>query len=92
MTQFTGLLRQQDITIRMAGKGCWRNNVFVERLWRSIKCEEVYLHAYEAVSQARQSIGRFIDSYNTPRPHSRLQARTPDVVYFDSRPALKQAA
>ena len=70
----------------MDGKGCWRDNVFVERLWRSIKYEEVYLHAYESVSQARNGIGRYIEFYNTRRPHSSLQARTPDVVYFDSLP------
>jgi len=89
---FIGLLRQHSIAISMDGKGCWRDNVFVERLWRSIKYEEVYLHAYASVSQAREGIGRYIDFYNTRRPHSRLQARTPDVVYFDSQPALKQAA
>lgn len=91
-TAFTGLLRQHEIAISMDGKGCWRDNVFVERLWRSIKYEEVYLHAYASVNQAREGIGRYISFYNTRRPHSRLQARTPDVVYFDSRPALKQAA
>lgn len=66
--------------------------VVVERLWRSIKHEEVYLHAYTSVSQARASIGRYIAFCNTRRPHSRLRARTPDVVYFESLPALKQAA
>jgi putative transposase len=76
----------------MDGKGCWRDNVSVERLWRSIKYEEVYLHAYASVSQARAGIGRYIAFYNTRPPHSRLQARTRDVVYFDSLPALKQAA
>ncbi len=91
-TAFTGLLRQHGIAISMDGKGCWRDNVFVERLWRSIKYEEVYLHAYESVSQAREGIGRYLAFYNTRRPHSSLKARTPDVVYFDSRSALKQAA
>ncbi len=74
------------IRISMDGKGCWRDNVFIERLWRSIKYEEVYLHAYESVGQARTGIGRYIEFYNTRRPHSSLQARTPDVVYFDSLP------
>ena len=83
---FTGLLHDHGIRISMDGKGCWRDNVFIERLWRSIKYEEVYLHAYESVSQARTGIGRYIDCYNTRRPHSSLQARTPDVVYFDSLP------
>jgi putative transposase len=83
---FTGLLTEHGIRISMDGKGCWRDNVFIERLWRSIKYEEVYLHAYESVSQARAGIGRYIQFYNTRRPHSSLQARTPDVVYFDSLP------
>jgi len=70
-----------------AGQGnCRQPNVFIERLWRSIKYEEVYLHAYESVGQARTGIGRYIEFYNTRRPHSSLQARTPDVVYFDSLP------
>jgi len=81
---FTGLLHGHGIRISMDGKGCWRDNVFVERLWRSIKYEEVYLHAYETVSAAREGIGRYINFYNTRRPHSSHQARTPDVVYFAS--------
>ena len=81
---FTGLLLEHGIRISMDGKGCWRDNVFIERVWRSIKYEEVYLHAYEAVSAAREGIGRYINFYNTRRPHSSLQARTPDVVYFAS--------
>jgi len=83
---FTGLLNDHGIRISMDGKGCWRDNVFVERLWRSIKYEEVYLHAYESVSQARTGIARYIDFYNTRRPHSSLGAHTPDVVYFTSLP------
>ena len=83
---FTGLLTDHGIRISMDGKGCWRDNVFIERLWRSIKYEEVYLHAYESVGQARTGIGRYIEFYNTRRPHSSLQARTPDVVYFDWLP------
>jgi len=89
---FTGLLQQHGIAISMDGKGCWRDNVFIERLWRSIKYEEVYLHAYDSVSQAREGIGRYIVFYNSQRPHSSLQARTPNVVYFESLPAIKQAA
>jgi putative transposase len=81
---FTGLLHGHGIRVSMDGKGCWRDNVFVERVWRSIKYEEVYLHAYETVSVAREGIGRYIDFYNTRRPHSSQQARTPDVVYFAS--------
>ena len=61
---FTGLLRDNGIAISMDGKGSWRDNVFVERLWRSVKYEEVYLRAYESVSEARMSIGRYLDFYN----------------------------
>ena len=74
---------QADATQRRAapgGKGCWRYNVFIERVWRSIEHEEVYLHAFETVSAARQGIGSYINFYNTRRPHSSHQARTPDVV------------
>ena len=85
-SEFTGLLHGHGIRISMDGKGCWRDNVFVERVWRSIKYEEVYLHAYETVSAAREGIGRYINFYNTRRPHSSHQARTPDVVYFASLP------
>ena len=83
---FTGRLKEEGIRISMDGKGRWRDNVFVERIWRSIKYEEVYLHAYVSVSEARQSIGRYIDFYNTTRPHSSLKAQTPDQVYFNSLP------
>jgi len=85
-SEFTGLLHGHGIRISMDGKGCWRDNVFVERVWRSIKYEEVYLHAYETVSAAREGIGRYINFYNTRRPHSSHQAQTPDVVYFASLP------
>lgn len=81
-----GAAHGRGIRIAMDGKGCWRDDAFIEPLWRSIKYEEVYLHAYESVSQARGGIGRYIDVYNTRRPHSSLQARTPDVVYFNSLP------
>ena len=83
---FTGRLKEEGIRISMDGKGRWRDNVFVERVWRSIKYEEVYLHAYVSVSEARQSIGRYIDFYNTTRPHSSLKALTPDQVYFNRLP------
>lgn len=62
----------------MDGKGAWRDNVFVERLWRTIKYEEVYLRAYTDVSEARASIGRFLDFYDSRRPHSSLDGKTPD--------------
>src|ERR1700732_4767867 len=80
---FTGLLLKNEIKISMDGKGAWRDNVFVERLWRTIKYEEVYLRAYASVPEARASIGRYIDGfYNTRRPHSSLDRRTPDEAYF----------
>ncbi len=88
---FTGLLKDNDIKISMDGRGCWRDNVFVERLWRSVKYEEVYLRAYESVSEARSSIGRYLDFFNTGRPHSRLDRMTPDSVYCNELPQ-KQAA
>jgi putative transposase len=79
---FTGVLAKHAIRISMDGKGAWRDNVFVERLWRTIKYEEVYLRAYDSVSDARQSIGRYLDLYNRRRPHSSLDGRTPDQAYF----------
>ena len=75
----------------MDGKGAWRDNVFVERLWKSVKYEEVYLRAYETVGEARSSIGRYLDFYNGRRPHSSLDDRTPDQAYFDL-PPLRAAA
>jgi len=66
---FTGLLLKNEIKISMDGKGAWRDNIFVERLWRTIKYEEVYLRAYASVPEARASIGRYIDAfYNDPPP------------------------
>jgi len=88
---FTGVLSANAIAISMDGKGAWRDNVFVERIWRSLKYEEVYLHAYDSVSAARNSIGRYLDFYNRRRPHSSLDRRTPDEAYFD-HPPLRAAA
>ena len=88
---FTGLLLDHFIAISMDGKGSWRDNVFVERLWRSVKYEEVYLKAYDSVSQARTSIGRYLDFYNRKRPHSSLDARTPDRAYFNHQPRAAAA-
>ena len=79
---FTGRLKKEGIQISMDGKGRWCDNVFVERLWRSLKYEEVYLHTYESVSETRTKIGRYIEFYNERRPHSSLKAQTPDQVYF----------
>ena len=90
-TAFTGVLANNDIAISMDGKGAWRDNVFVERLWRSVKYEEVYLRAYDGVSEARSSIGRYLDFYNRRRPHSSLDGATPDQAYFTPLP-LRLAA
>ena len=88
---FTGLLLKQGIAISMDGRGAWRDNVFVERLWRSVKYEEVYLRAYDSVSEARASIGRYMTFYNGRRPHSSLDARTPDQAYFNHVPLVAAA-
>lgn len=63
-------------------KGCWRDNIFVERLWRTLKYEEIYLHAYDTVSAAIAGITRHFTLYNTRRPHSSLADHTPDAAYF----------
>ena len=88
---FTAKLIENKIAISMDGKGAWRDNVFVERLWRSVKYEEVYLRAYDSVSEARASIGRYLDFYNGRRPHSSLDGTTPDQAYFTPLP-LRLAA
>ena len=90
-TAFTEVLRRNEIAISMDGKGAWRDNVFVERLWRSIKYEEVYLRAYDSVAEARSSIGRYLAFYNGRRPHSSLDRRTPDQAYFTPLPQLAVA-
>ncbi len=86
-SQFTSInfiktLKDADIQISMDGKGAWRDNVFVERLWRTIKYEEVYLRAYDSVSAARESLRRYLTFYNTRRPHSSLDGQTPDQAYL----------
>ena len=87
---FTSVLLREKIAISMDGKGAWRDNVIVERLWRSVKYEEVYLHAYASVPEARASLGRYLTFYNSGRPHSSLDRRTPDQAYFN-RPLLAAA-
>jgi len=91
---FTGVLTANEIAISMDGKGAWRDNVFIERLWRSVKYEEVYLHAYDSVGAAREGIGRYLDLYNRRRPHSSLDGMTPDQAYFghESMPPIRLAA
>ena len=88
---FTSVLHREKVAISMDSRGAWRDNVIVERLWRSLKCEEVYLHAYSAVSEARASIGRYLGFFNARRPHSSLAAKTPDQMYFDNLPTLMAA-
>ena len=89
---FTAVLKKAEIDISMDGRGAWRDNVFVERLWRSIKYEEVYLHAYKSVPEARAGIGRYLRFYNTRRPHSSLDRQTPDQAYFNALMPIKAAA
>ncbi len=92
-TAFTGLLMKNEIRISMDGKGAWRDNVFVERLWRTIKYEEVYLRAYANVPEARASIARYIDGfYNATRPHSSLDRQTPNEAYFNGLQPIQVAA
>jgi len=89
---FTNRLKENGIAISMDGKGAWKDNVFVERLWRSVKYEEVYLHAYESVSAAKAGLDRYFRFYNSRRPHSSLGRQTPDAVYYGSLPAVQQVA
>ena len=96
-SQFTSIdfiktLTDADVKISMDGKGAWRDNVFVERLWRTIKYEEVYLHAYTSVPEARTAIARYLIFYNTRRPHSSLDRKTPDQAYFNMPKPILAAA
>ena len=90
-SSFIGVLDHHGIRISMDGKGCWRDNVFVERLWKSIKYEEVYLHAYDSVTAARAGIARYVAFYNTRRPHQSLDGQTPDTIYFNYPPLAAAA-
>ncbi|MBB6413715.1 putative transposase [Mesorhizobium sangaii] len=96
-SQFTSIdfiktLTDADVKISMDGKGAWRDNVFVERLWRTIKYEEVYLHACTSVPEARTAIARYLIFYNTRRPHSSLDRKTPDQAYFNTPKPILAAA
>jgi putative transposase len=88
---FTGVLLDHGVSISMDGKGAWRDNVFVERLLRSVKYEEVYLKAYDTVTDARSSISQYFAFYNQRRPHSSLDRRTPDEAYFRPSPLAAAA-
>jgi putative transposase len=87
-----GILKDADIRISMDGRGRWMDNVFIERLWRSLKYECVYLNAFETGSEARTGIGCWIDYYNADRPHSVFAGRTPDEVYATQANQEKLAA
>jgi putative transposase len=90
-SEFIGTLERHHIAISMDGKGCWRDNVFVERLWKTIKYEEVYLHAYDTVSAAKESLTRYISFYNGRRPHTALDRQTPNAAYFKRLPLAAAA-
>lgn len=89
--EFTGGLEAHGIRISMDGRGRWVDNVFVERLWRSLKYEEIYLHAYGSIAEANRAIGTYFDFYNRVRPHQGLERLTPDAAYFGAQ-TLKAAA
>ncbi len=89
---FTQVLKDQNIRISMDGKGRWMDNVFIERLWRSLKYEEVYLKAYDTVAEAKQGIGNWLSFYNQERRHASLGRMTPDQVYYDLPSGLPKAA
>ena len=89
--EFTGVLKTADVCISMDGKGRWIDNVFIERLWRSLKYECVYLHAFETASETRAGIGSWVAYYNAERPHSTFDGQTPDEVYAP-RPIVQKLA
>ena len=91
-TEFTDVVLAQGCKLSMDGRGAWRDNVFVERLWRSVKYERVYLKAYDSVSAARADIADYVAWYNMHRPHSSLERLTPVEKYFGTLPAMAQAA
>jgi putative transposase len=85
-SQFIGVLERHGIAISMDGRGCWRDNVFVGRLWKTVKYEHVYLHAYATVSEAKTKLAVYFDFYNGRRPHTALGRQTPDAAYFNQQP------
>ena len=89
--EFTQVLKDNNIKISMDGKGRWVDNVFVERLWKSVKYAHVYLHAYATVAEARSQLGDYLELFNSVRPHSSLDRQTPDMVYFKTQPQPKAA-
>ena len=91
-TEFTDVVLAKGCKLSMHGRGAWRDNVFVERFWRSVKYERVYLRAYDSVSAARTDIAKYIDGFNAKRAHSSLQDATPDEFYYANLPSLKEVA
>ena len=90
--EFTDVVLKRGVKLSMDGKGAWRDNVFVERLWRSVKYERVYLKAYDSVSAARSDLAQYVDWYNEERPHSSLNDQTPDQTYWQLLPTMKAVA
>ena len=90
--EFTNVVLAKGCKLSMDGRGAWRDNVFVERLWRSVKYERVYLKAYASVSDARADIADYMQWFNTQRPHSRLDRNTPNEKYLARLPTLETAA
>ncbi|MBI4741926.1 MAG: IS3 family transposase [Betaproteobacteria bacterium] len=90
--EFAQLLKDNEIRISVGGKGCWRDNVFVERLWKSVKYEEVYLKAYDPVSAAKTHLCTYLNFFNTRRPHRSLDGKTPDTIYYAGLPQERVAA
>jgi putative transposase len=88
---FTAPLLEKGVRVSMDGKGRWVDNVFVERLWRSVKYEDIYLHAYETVREVRAALTSYFSFYNADRPHQSLEYRTPDEMYFTTN-TIKKAA
>jgi putative transposase len=91
-TEFTDVVLAKGCKLSMDGRGAWRDNVFVERLWRSVKYERVYLRVYDSVSAARTDIAKYMDGFNKERPHSSLEDATPDEFYYAHLPSMKEAA
>jgi len=89
--EFTNILINHGIKISMDGRGRWRDNIFIERLWKTVKYEEVYIKAYVSITEARKELKKFFDRYNMRRPHQGLDERTPDDVYWSTLPRQKEA-
>jgi len=88
---FTNILKERDIKISMDGRGRWMDNVFIERLWKSVKYEDVYLKAYNSLAEVRKGLTAWFDRYNTQRRHQGLDDRTPDEVYWSTLPGVRDA-